>query len=350
MHALALIAALVSAQWSMSETPSASPVYPVPVTFTGNNSGGTGTVRIRPSDEDTQLALCDQSNNSSPEVCSLFSFSNFSVNEQYELHATNAYYNTSTSKTRVNTSMTAPYTVHRGGNANAGSGVYTGTISIAGVDTGLWGCSLDSGGTTATCTVYSGNTLDVRGPITNTGAATCQGLGSGGVCFDDTIVNMVSATTSSLNLGFGTNSSYAQVVFYNEADAALGGYGSAGSAYSDADLAGQLYFTSSIPYAHNRTDNVAAGSFHTKWRDNTAATGVELMTLDGAGNLFLNASATRSKGTITLVAGTGTATVSSGCVPACVDTTANASVRCSVTTTTLTATGTGTDVIAYHCF
>jgi hypothetical protein len=58
----------------------------------------------------------------------------------------------------------------------------------------------------------------------------------------------------------------------------------------------------------------------------------------------------KTRGTITLVAGTGTATVQSGSVCTCVDTTANASVRCAVSGTTLTATGTATDVIAYICF
>lgn len=57
-----------------------------------------------------------------------------------------------------------------------------------------------------------------------------------------------------------------------------------------------------------------------------------------------------NQGTITLVAGSGTATVVSGVTCFCQDTTANASVKCAVATTTLTATGTGTDVIAYVCF
>lgn len=56
-----------------------------------------------------------------------------------------------------------------------------------------------------------------------------------------------------------------------------------------------------------------------------------------------------SHGTITLAVGTGTATVLSGEICTCTDTTAANVVQCAVSSTTLTATGTGTDVIAYTC-
>jgi hypothetical protein len=323
---------------------------PNAVVLTGDNASGTGTLQIRPSDEDTQLVLCDQSNNSSPEVCAAFSFANFSTNEPYLLMGNNTYYNTSTSKTRYNTSRTAPYVVFRGGNSDIASGVYMGAINVAGTDVGLWQCALNSGGTTATCTASSGNTTDLRGPILNGGSATCGGLAAGSVCVQDTAgITVESSGSSTLNLGFGTTASAGQVVVYNASDVAMGGFGCVGSA-ADADIADTCYIggvTKLLVYG--RTDDVAAGTMHSKWIDNYSASGVELMTLDGAGNLFLNASATRTKGTITLAAGTGTATVASGSICVCTDTTANASVRCAVATTTLTATGTGTDVIAYHC-
>lgn len=54
-------------------------------------------------------------------------------------------------------------------------------------------------------------------------------------------------------------------------------------------------------------------------------------------------------GSITLSAGSGTATVGSAEHCVCTDTTANASVKCAVASTTLTATGTGTDVISFLC-
>lgn len=56
-----------------------------------------------------------------------------------------------------------------------------------------------------------------------------------------------------------------------------------------------------------------------------------------------------NSGTMTLVAGTQTATVTTGARCVCTDQTAANAVRCSVATTTLTAVGTGTDVITYLC-
>lgn len=95
--------------------------------------------------------------------------------------------------------------------------------------------------------------------------------------------------------------------------------------------------------------DVAAGTIAFRFTDNATGSAALLVSIDGAGNLFLNTAATRTKGTITLSAGTGTATVSSGCTPSCSDTTAINAVQCSVSGTTLTANGTGTDVISYHC-
>lgn len=63
----------------------------------------------------------------------------------------------------------------------------------------------------------------------------------------------------------------------------------------------------------------------------------------------IHSAATQTVGSITLAAGTGTATVISGAKCVCTDTTANVSVKCAVSGTTLTATGTTTDVIAYLC-
>lgn len=89
------------------------------------------------------------------------------------------------------------------------------------------------------------------------------------------------------------------------------------------------------------------------------ATGVqtteEFCDLNGcsiAGTLKFTAGAqvnTKSRGTIALVAGSGTATVNGSAFCTCVDATANASVKCAVAGTTLTATGTGTDSITYIC-
>ena len=60
--------------------------------------------------------------------------------------------------------------------------------------------------------------------------------------------------------------------------------------------------------------------------------------------------AAEQTGTITLSGGTGTATVRSGAVCVCSNTSAETAPQCSVTTTTLTANlGAGTDTIAYWC-
>lgn len=56
-----------------------------------------------------------------------------------------------------------------------------------------------------------------------------------------------------------------------------------------------------------------------------------------------------NSGTITLAAGSGSATVTAGARCVCQDTTASALVRCSVAATTLSASGTGSDVISYFC-
>jgi hypothetical protein len=57
-----------------------------------------------------------------------------------------------------------------------------------------------------------------------------------------------------------------------------------------------------------------------------------------------------SCGAQALTAGSATVSVRSGCRAICTDTTANASVKCSVSSTTLTITGTGTDTINWFCF
>ena len=67
-------------------------------------------------------------------------------------------------------------------------------------------------------------------------------------------------------------------------------------------------------------------------------------------NNVTNFGGAKNKGTLTLVAGTKTATVESGATCVCSDNTAKNAVSCPVSGTTVTANGTGTDVIAYICF
>lgn len=81
---------------------------------------------------------------------------------------------------------------------------------------------------------------------------------------------------------------------------------------------------------------------------NSAA--ADVMDIDSAGNILLAAGATKSRGSIALSVGTGTATVRSGAVCVCSETTdATKTLKCAVSGTTLTATGNGSDVINYIC-
>jgi len=274
-----------------------------PCVLTGDNASGTGTLRIRPPDEDTQLVLCDQSNNSSPEVCAAFSFANFSTNEPYLLMGNNTYYNTSTSKTRYNTSRTAPYVVFRGGNSDIASGVYMGAINLAGTDVGLWQCALNSGGTTATCTASSGNTTDLRGPILNGGAAPCNGVSGGALCHND-LDNVFygTGTTATIHLGSTTNPSNAQIWQYAQgtggqattifatgtmaSPTTVGSFGYYGSGTGDADYADMLML-----YSFNKTLALEDGQQRTATQqvvrvmDNVAATGEEKLGIYGAGTV-----------------------------------------------------------------
>jgi hypothetical protein len=70
----------------------------------------------------------------------------------------------------------------------------------------------------------------------------------------------------------------------------------------------------------------------------------------GPGGEVTSAS-TKTRGTITLSGGTGTATVLSGAVCTCTNTSSENAYKCAVSGTTLTATSTlgTTNVIAYHC-
>lgn len=82
--------------------------------------------------------------------------------------------------------------------------------------------------------------------------------------------------------------------------------------------------------------------------------GLGCLTHNGTGfALSTNLADTNHSGTVTLAAGSGTATVLAGALCVCQDTAAAAGVitRCNVAATTLTITeAAGTNVIAYHCF
>lgn len=212
------------------------------------------------------------------------------------------------------------------------------------------------GGTVPNATTFSGNvridgTLDQRGAISNGGSATCYTGLTGVPCFADNI-GINTGSDSFMYARAGTTAAQAGMALINSSNASMGGLRYWGSTFSLAALQNRVGLFSEGGAVETIigevTSDRAAGTVVTRFVDGSGGANT-LATLDGAGNLSLAAGATRSKGTITLAAGTGTATVTSGCVPSCVDTTAVAAVRCVVATTTLTATGTGTDVIAYLC-
>ncbi len=210
-----------------------------------------------------------------------------------------------------------------------------------------------TGGTVPNDATFSGNvridgTLDQRGTISNGGSATCFTGITGVPCFTESIG--ITATDATANIQAGTTAGTAGIITYNSSGTGIGVARYYGSTFAQAQLQNKMVFAG-IASAGVITGNfsaVAAGTAIHEFRDGTLLENL-LASIDGAGNLSLAAGATRTKGTITLAAGTGTATVTSGCVPACSDTTAVAAVRCAVSGTTLTATGTGTDVISYLC-
>lgn len=320
-----------------------------PTVFTGDNASGTGTLRIRPSDEDTQLVLCEASNNAATEVCSSWSHYNASATVSGYAITANGYYNTSSLQQRYNTAFGISQV-----NAQSGTSATDNFVSLNVFGTGgavAGNASLVATGA-ATSTFYTGTlgtvTNDFRGPITNGGSATCNGQNSGFLCATDNLA--ISGSSSTLMIHETDATSYSSNQYMNSAGTVVANVGHYGASFADADYADKIVMVGvSKTVGLMRTDDVAAGTTVVEVRDNAAGTGVKLVDIDGAGNIKLDSGATRSRGTITLAAGTGTATVTSGAICVCTDTTANASVKCAVSATTLTATGTGTDVIAYHC-
>ena len=323
-----------------------------PVVFTGDNANGTGTVRIRPSDEDTQLVLCEASNNSTPEVCSSWQHYNTSSTASASFFATNLYLDSASGSHTYANGMGTGY-FQTAASTIAGA-IYMGVRHPLAADNSVnytFRCQ-STGATTATCYTGDGHTVtsDIRGPITNGGSATCNGINAGSVCINDDTIVQYSSGGAFLNQYSTVNTTGTGSVWFTSAGAAAGSNGYYNASFADADYADKATLVGySKLVSVIRSDDVAAGTTVMEVRDNASATGVKLVDIDGAGNIKLDSGATRSRGTITLAAGTGTATVTSGAICVCTDTTSNVSVKCAVSATTLTATGTGTDVIAYHC-
>lgn len=321
-----------------------------PVVLTGDNAGGVGTLRIRPADEDTQVVLCEASNNAATEMCSAYQHLNTSVTASYGGFGTNMYFDSAGALTRYWTSAGVGRVFTAASSTAAGNISGLQVYGTGGAAAGQVGLAATAAAT-STFTVGSTGTVttDIRGPILNGGSATCNGILAGNLCINDDITVYGAnglITTQATNATAATG-----LVLYTSGSVNSGALFFGNASVSDADFASKVVMRGvGYPLSMQRTDAVAAGTTVFEVMDNTSATGAVLFTVDGDGNTFLNTAATRTKGTITLAAGTGTATVSSGCTPTCSDTTAVNAVQCSVSGTTLTANGTGTDVISYHCF
>lgn len=178
---------------------------PNAVVLTGDNASGTGTLRIRPADEDTQIVLCEASNNSSPEMCSSFNHVNATATSFLQM-TTNGYLDSATAWTRFNTSAgtTGIYTQASTTNASnvIGQLLYSTNNTISG--SALFAVT---GAGTSTYTIGQNGTVttDIRGPILNGGSATCGGVNAGDVCLNEGTTTNGRATA--LLLGTVTNCS-----------------------------------------------------------------------------------------------------------------------------------------------
>lgn len=307
MHALLLIAALAApAQWTMSSVPP-SGTLGAPLILTGDNAGGVGTLRIRPSDEDTQLVLCEASNNAATEMCTSGHHLNSSATQSYGGFGTNLYFDSSSTPQRYWTSAgfgrvwTAASSTASGN--EAGLQVY----GTGGAEAGRVSLQA-SAAATSTLFVGVGGTVttDFRGPITNGGSATCNGANAGAVCVNDPAVFYDASSTYVAYFGSSAANSGTQLWEFTQGTAGqattlfatgtmaaptvVAGVGYYGSTYADADYADKAVFSGvGKEIVSNRTDNVAAGSVHSRWIDDSSASatlaGTTLMTLLGDGTL-----------------------------------------------------------------
>ncbi len=254
-----------------------------PCVLTGDNASGTGTLRIRPSDEDTQLVLCEASNNSSPEMCSSFNHVNATATSFLQM-TTNGYMNSASAWTRFNTSAgtTGIYTQASTTNASnvIGQILYSTNNTISG--SALFAVT---GAGTSTYTIGQNGTVttDFRGPIRNGGSATCNGLLSGALCINENSVVQYAATASSIVQSTDATAA-AYHGAYDTAGTLRAAFAYANSSVADSDLADKTYaYSNGKTIGMLRADDVAAGTMAFQWMDNVTATGVQLASMNGDG-------------------------------------------------------------------
>lgn len=257
-----------------------------PVVFTGDNASGTGTVRIRPSDEDTQLVLCEAGNNAATEVCSALQHYNSSTTVAATMMTVNGYLDSSSTLQRTNTAF-GQAQLNLSTSSTAASNFVS--MNVYGTGGAVAGNAALVATGAAASTFYTGTngtvTNDFRGPITNGGSATCNGHNAGYVCFTDSVA-MVDSSAMNFYLGGNSATGYAQTVYQDNSGTAKGGFGFANASYTDADIAGKIYFNSlSTLMQFGRTDDVASGTAAFAWMDNITNTGVLLADIDGAGRI-----------------------------------------------------------------
>jgi len=256
-----------------------------PTVFTGDNANGTGTVRIRPSDEDLQVALCEASNNASPEVCSALQHQNISSNTSTMLFATNMYLDSAGNVQRNNTAFGTAYIQSRAssvlGNNTTVLGLYntSGSVatysdySVTGASAGTF--TFGTGGTT---------TVDFRGPITNGGSATCNSLFSGYACVNDGL--SVYAAAGQVSVQGTSASNYSVFSVVDSGGVSRGNIGYYGASFTDADYADKV--TADVngkTYSIVSATDMGVTTLVTEVMDNASATGVRQLGIYGGGTV-----------------------------------------------------------------
>lgn len=263
-----------------------------PAVFTGDNSGGTGTVRIRPSDEDAQLVLCEAGNNASPEVCGSVQHANFSTALTYTELADNAYIDSAGSIQRYNTAFGIARSYAQTGSTNSSNAFGMNVWSTNATQSGDWTMAVTGAGT-STITVGATGTVtnDFRGPITNGGSATCQGVGAGSVCISDEMVIGTAGTTGYHYEVSVVDSSTTGLAGISLANSGAGGATmqliAAGASLGDTDYNARAVYYSDSTGGHAIVSGVDRGVTTEFFRvmDNTATTGVTQLSIYGGGTI-----------------------------------------------------------------
>ena len=240
---------------------------PNAVVLTGDNASGTGTLRIRPSDEDTQLVLCEASNNSSPEMCSSFNHVNATATSFLQM-TTNGYLDSATAWTRFNTSAgtTGIYTQASTTNASnvIGQVLYSTNNTVSG--SALFAVT-GAGASTYTIGQNGTVTTDIRGPITNGGSATCNSVNAGSLCMNDTMMIYGGSGVPYLYIQPTANNLSSGVSLMNSSGTGVGGflyYGSGAAIMPNTVIASKSGVVFSVA---DTTDIAATSSFRTDVED-----------------------------------------------------------------------------------